>query len=143
LIGIVFRIKQSSKVQITDILLFFYGLAILLSGMFSAKPFIEGIPYSSIESGLHYAFALSTGLFLNLSVFSHLLFSYTIKERLFHFVFLMTIFISSVFVVLIKEGRLDIPLGLIQRITYLTGLVWLFIYFLKRDRIETSNKLKL
>ncbi|MBU2235731.1 DUF998 domain-containing protein [Patescibacteria group bacterium] len=142
LIGIVFRIKQSSKVQITDILLFFYGLAILLSGMFSAKPFIEGIPYSFVESGLHYAFALSAGMFLNLSVFACLLFSHSIKLRLFHFTFLMTIFISSLFVVLIKEEHLDISLGLMQRITYITGLVWLFMFFLKKARIETNSKLR-
>ena len=130
------------KVQITDILLLFYGLAILLSGIFSAKPFIEEIPYSLLESGLHYAFALSAGMFLNFTIFFHLIFSERTKERLFHLVFLMTIFISSMIIVLIKESELNAPLGLMQRITYLAGLIWLFIFFLKRDKIEIDNKLK-
>jgi hypothetical membrane protein len=142
LIGIVLIIKQGSKVQITDILLLFYGLAILLSGIFSAKPFIEEIPYSLLESGLHYAFALSAGMFLNFTIFFHLIFSERTKERLFHLVFLMTIFISSMIIVLIKESELNAPLGLMQRITYLAGLIWLFIFFLKRDKIEIDNKLK-
>ncbi|MFA6272054.1 MAG: DUF998 domain-containing protein [Patescibacteria group bacterium] len=138
--GIVLKICNSRKVQIADMLILFYGLSVLLCGIFSSRPFTEGIPYSEVESGLHYAFAVSTGMFLNLSVLSCILISKTVKERLFHGAFLMTIFISSLFVILIRDGYLNAPMGILQRIIFFTGVIWLFIFFLKRDKIESTDK---
>ncbi|MFA6392196.1 MAG: DUF998 domain-containing protein [Patescibacteria group bacterium] len=138
--GALLMIKNSRKVRVTDILIVFYGISVLLCGIFSSRPFAEGIPYSEIESGLHFAFAVSTGMFLNLSVFSSILTSKSINERLFHGAFLMTIFASSLFVILIRDGYLDASMGLLQRIIFFTGVIWLFIFFLKRDKIESGNK---
>ncbi|MFA6525085.1 MAG: DUF998 domain-containing protein [Patescibacteria group bacterium] len=138
--GVILKIKNSRKVRIVDMLVLFYGLSVLLCGIFSSRPFAEDVPYSEVESGLHYAFAVSTGMFLNLSVLASILTSRSVGERLFHGAFLITIFISSLFVILIRDGYLDAPMGILQRIIFFTGVIWLFIFFLKRDRIESDNK---
>ncbi len=44
-----------------------YGLSILLAGIFSTEPFIEGVPYSLQEARLHSIFATSAGVMLTLA----------------------------------------------------------------------------
>jgi hypothetical membrane protein len=139
-IGIVLLINNSRKVSVTDVLLVFYGLSVLLCGIFSSRPFAENIHYSEVESGLHYAFAVSTGMFLNLAVLASILISKSIRDRLFHGAFLITIFISSLFVILIRDGYLDAPMGILQRIIFFTGVIWLFIFLHKRDRMIPETK---
>lgn len=135
--GMILKISDGKKIRVADVLLVFYGMSVLLCGIFSSRPFSEGIPYSEVESGLHYAFAVSTGMFLNLSVLASIMSSKNVKDRLFHGIFLMTIFISSLLVILIRDGYLNAPMGMLQRIIFFTGVIWLFMFLHKRDRIES------
>jgi len=104
-----------------------YGLAVLLSGFFSAAPFIEGVAYSVREDMLHSSFAQAAGVFFSIGIFYTLIVSPDPKEKLFHAIFLILVMGISMAFGLEENGIIHLGRGLIQRILYLVSFVWLLM----------------
>ena len=68
-----------------------YGLAILLSGVFSTEPFIEGVPYSPQEARLHSICATAAGAMLTLATLLYTLTDTPPRRRAVHWVALALI----------------------------------------------------
>lgn len=108
----------------TELPILIYALAILISGVYSTKPFMEGVDYSELESNIHgYAaqiagFAFSIGL---------LIFGITESNtnlKIIHFVtFVFVIGFSALF------GLMHSNVGVIQRTMYLGSFVWLACFY--------------
>ena len=58
------RIPLAGRFWFREIPIMVYGLTILLSGLFSAEPFLEGVRYSQQEAQFHGVFATTAGIAL-------------------------------------------------------------------------------
>ena len=103
----------------------FYGLAILLSGIYCAAPTASSIPYSVSEAKLHSIFATLAGLSLSLGILWRVLNSSTEREKLTHLLFLVAVTGLSVFFGLAENHLIDFGKGVVQRFLYLSGFAWL------------------
>ena len=97
-----------------------YGLAILLSGIFSTEPFIEGIPYSLQEAQLHTICATGAGLMLMLATLLYALTDAPPRRRIVHWVALALITLVS-----FAFGALPAIGGMLQRLLWVLGFAWL------------------
>ena len=126
-IGFVSKFVAAKKIFYPDVLIMLYGLAVLLSGFFSAAPFLEGVSYSIQEDKLHSLFAPAAGVFFSIGILSYLLFSSDPKEKLIHTLFLILVMGTSMIFGLEETGVIHLGRGLIQRMLYLVSFVWLLI----------------
>ena len=102
-----------------------YGFAVLLSGIYCTAPIDPSIPYSISEAKLHSMFATLGGLMLSSAVFWHIFTSSNQRERLAHTIFLFVVVGLSSLFGLAENGRIDIGIGIVQRLLYLAGFAWL------------------
>jgi hypothetical protein len=123
-IGITNRLISGNGKLVTELPIMIYGLAILISGLYSTKPIVDGIEYSELESKIHSYSAQIAGM-----AFSIGLLIYGFKEtnsnlKIIHFVtFIFVIGLSALF------GLMNSNVGIIQRIMYLGSFVWLIFYY--------------
>jgi hypothetical membrane protein len=102
-----------------------YGFAVLLSGIYCAAPIDPSIPYSVSEAKLHSMFATLGGLMLSGAIFWRIFNSSNHRERLAHTIFLFAVVGLSSLFGLAENGMIDIGIGIIQRLLYLSGFAWL------------------
>jgi hypothetical membrane protein len=114
------RIKKDKRYWFREIAIMIYGFAILLSGIFSAEPFVEGVSYSAQEAQLHGLFATVAGFALTIAI---LMFTFTDapnSKRIGHFIALVLVTVFS-----LLFGLLSNIAGIIQRLLWLAGFTWL------------------
>ena len=117
IVGIV-RMMSARPYSYREVPIMLYGLAILLSGIFSTSPFIKGITYSEQEARIHSFFATSAGVALTVGV---LLYALTdTARRAGHLIAL--VLITGVSFLL---GAVPTIGGVTQRLLWLVGFAWL------------------
>jgi hypothetical membrane protein len=114
------RIRASRSLWYRELPIVIYGLAILVSGIFSAEPFVEGTPYSRSEASIHGAVATVAGLALSLGILLHALTDTPNSRRIGHLVALVLVTGLS-----ILFGRMPDLAGAIQRLLWCAGFAWL------------------
>jgi hypothetical membrane protein len=103
-----------------------YALAIMVSGLYSTKPFELDVPYSAIESNIHSMAAQSAGIAFSIGILIHGFSESNMTLKLIHFTtFLFVITLSALF------GLLESNVGVIQRIMYLGSFIWLVLFYNK------------
>ncbi len=123
-IGLILKCIAAKQVFYPDVLIMLYGLAVLMSGFFSAAPFIEGVAYSIQEDKLHSMFAQTAGVLFSLGILWYLIVASS-EKKLFHTVFLFLIIGTSLVFGLEENGVVQLGRGLIQRTLYLVSFIWL------------------
>ena len=126
-LGFIQKFIAAQKVFYPDLLIMLYGLAILLSGFFSAEPFIKRLSYSVQESNLHSFFATLAGISFSLGIFYRLVMASTPGERWLHALFLVLVMGTSLLFGLSENETLPLAKGLVQRSLYLVSFLWLFL----------------
>ena len=126
-IGIVSKLIATKEIFYPDVLIMLYGLAVLLSGFFSAAPFLEGVSYSIQQAKLHSLFAQAAGVFFSAGILLYLLFSSDPQEKIIHTIFLFLVIGTSIAFGLEENGVIYLGRGLTQRILYLVSFIWLLI----------------
>jgi hypothetical membrane protein len=114
------RIKMNKGYWFREIPIMVYGFAILLSGIFSAEPFLEEVPYSTQEAHLHGVFATVAGFALTIAI---LMFTFTDVpniKRIGHFTALVLVTVFS-----LLFGMLPNFAGIMQRLLWIVGFTWL------------------
>jgi hypothetical membrane protein len=114
------RIKKDKRYWFREIAIMIYGFSILLSGIFSAEPFVEGVSYSTQEAQLHGVFATMAGFALTIAI---LMFTFTDvpnSKRIGHFVALISVTVFS-----LLFGVHSNFAGIIQRLLWFAGFTWL------------------
>jgi len=123
-IGIASKSMYTKKLLIKEFLILIYGLSILVSGVFSTKPFVEGLDYSELESQIHSYCASIAGVSFSISL---LIFGFSESKMNLKFThygfFIFVIGCSALF------GLLDSNVGIVQRIMYLGSFIWLLFYY--------------
>lgn len=114
------RIRAGGRYRYREIPIMLYGLAILLTGVFSAEPFVEGVPYSEREAQLHGLIASVAGVFLSTGILLYMLTDTPDSRRVVHT-------IALVLVVGIAAAFFALPAlaGALQRLLWVVGFVWL------------------
>ena len=125
--GLAVKSRLSGRINPADVLVLFYGLAILVTGFFCAAPITNSLVYSPGEAQLHSLFATLAGVSLSLGLLWYLIAAVSTSERLFHLVFLVLILTLSLFFGLAENGDLPVGQGIIQRLLYLTAFLWLVL----------------
>ena len=114
------RMRLTPRLWYRELPIMLYGLAILLAGIFSTEPFIEGVPFSAGEARLHSLFATSAGVMLTLATLLYALTDAPASRRTVHWIALALItLISFLF------GSLPAIGGLLQRLLWAVGFAWL------------------
>lgn len=93
-----------------------YGLAILMSGIFSTNPFIEGVPYSEAEAQLHTVFATAAGVALSVGILLVALTEATKTRSVIHWIALVLTALLSMML-----GNLPMVMGAFQRALWAVG----------------------
>jgi hypothetical protein len=102
-----------------------YGLFILLSGIYCTAPINPGIAFSVQESNLHSLFATIAGVSMSLGILWQVFASVRKQERWVRIIFLVLIVGLSGLFGLVENKMLLLDKGIIQRVLYLVGLIWL------------------
>ncbi len=114
------RIRADRSRWYREVPIMLYGLAILLSGIFSTNTFIRGVPFSETEAGLHTVFATAAGIALSAAMLLFALTDTPASSRLIHAVALVLIMLLS-----FLFGALPEAAGAIQRLLWVVGFAWL------------------
>ena len=126
------RMRLRPRVWYREVPIMLYGLAILLSGIFSTEPFMEGVPYSLQEARLHSVFATTAGVALTIATLLYALTDAPVSRRLVHWLALALITtISFLF------GANPATGGLLQRLLWVVGFAWLL--YLGRGEAAPAN----
>lgn len=102
-----------------------YGLSILLTGVFCAASITPLIPSNVWEANLHSIFATVAGISLSLGILWQVIVSSSARDRWTRLLFLLFITGVSGLFGLSENHILMLDKGVIQRILYLIGLIWL------------------
>jgi hypothetical membrane protein len=114
------RIRMRRRLWFREAPIMLYGLAILLAGVFSTEPFVEGVAYSAREASLHSTFATLAGVMLTLATLLYALTDAPPKRRAVHWIALALITGMS-----LAFGALPAIGGLLQRLLWAVGFAWL------------------
>jgi hypothetical protein len=123
-IGIINKLMNGNGKLVTELPILIYGLAILISGLYSTKPIVDGIEYSELESKIHSYSAQIAGVALSIGLLIYGFTATNANLRIVHFVtFAFVIGFSALF------GLMNSHVGLIQRIMYLGSFIWLIFFY--------------
>jgi len=114
------RIRMDVRYWFRETPIMIYGFAILLSGIFSAEPFMAGVAYSTQEAQLHGLFATVAGFALTTAI---LMFTFTDvpnSRKIVHFIALVLVTGFS-----LLFGVLPNVAGIMQRLLWVAGFSWL------------------
>ncbi|MCP4937373.1 MAG: DUF998 domain-containing protein [bacterium] len=125
--GFVSKFISARTVFYPDVLIMVYGFAVLLTGVFSTEPFLEGVSFSIQEANLHSIFAQVAGVFFSIAILAYLISSPDPKSKLFHTIFLIFVIGISMVFGLAENEIIQLGRGLIQRTLYLVSFVWLLL----------------
>jgi hypothetical membrane protein len=126
-LGFLLKFITVRQIIYPDILIMLYGLSVLLTGFFSAAPFIDGVRYSMRESNLHSLFATVAGVCFSIGVLARIFTASSSGESWLHVVFLTLVTGTSLGFGLAEKGVIPIGKGIIQRALYLICFCWLII----------------
>ena len=122
-VGVLQNIRKERNYRFRQILLVIYAVGILFAGIFCTRSFVDGIPYSEIEARLHSFFASIAGFALSAAMLLYFLTDHS-RRRILHAISLVLVLGLS-----ISFGLASSYAGIVQRILYLVGFIWLvFIY---------------
>ncbi|HSM72415.1 MAG TPA: DUF998 domain-containing protein [Anaerolineales bacterium] len=102
-----------------------YGLSIMLSGIYCTAPIDPDISFSVQESNLHSLFATIAGIGMSLGILWQVFASMNKRDRWIRIAFLVLIGGLSGLFGLAENGILILDKGIVQRVLYLVGLIWL------------------
>lgn len=126
-LGFILKFIAAQKITYPDLLIMFYGLAIVVTGFFSTEPFLQGARFSAQESSIHSIFATAAGVSLSLGIGYRLLTAAGAGERWQHGVFLALVMGISLLFGLSENGMLPAAKGIVQRMLYLVSFIWMFV----------------
>lgn len=130
IVGIIRKFLRRTAIWYVDIPIFLYAASVLLTGVFSIKPFFPVEAYSQTHDRLHSFFATSTGIAISIGIFCHP-FPLTGKNRkilIIDFVVFAIVVVLSAFFGL-AESASSPYVGIIQRSIWLVGLIWLALFY--------------
>lgn len=123
-IGITNKLINGNGKLLTELPILIYGLAILISGLYSTKPIVDGIEYSELESKIHSYSAQIAGMAFSIGLLIYGFTETNTNLKIIHFVtFAFVGGFSALF------GIMDSYVGIIQRIMYLGSFVWLTSFY--------------
>lgn len=123
-IGITNKLINGNGRLINELPILIYGIAILISGIYSTKPIVDGIEYSELESKIHSFAAQAAGIAFSIGLLIHGFLETNQNLKIIHFVtFIFVVGLSALF------GLMNSNVGIIQRIMYLGSFVWLIFYY--------------
>lgn len=123
-IGVISYFRRFSKPYFL-LLIAIYGLSILWSGIYCTAPIDPAIPYVFRESVLHSQFATLAGIALSLAILWQVFASSDRRERWVRFAFLLMVTGISGLFGLAENHVLMLDKGVVQRVLYAAGLIWL------------------
>jgi hypothetical protein len=112
-----------------------YGLALLLAGIFSTEPFVEGVTFSAGEAQLHSTFATAAGVMLTLATLLYALTDAPAGRRIVHWIALALITLIS-----LMFGAMPAIGGVLQRVLWVVGFAWLVYLGTGDVSREVGNK---
>jgi hypothetical protein len=116
-IGITNKLINGNGKLVTELPIMIYGLAILISGLYSTKPIVDGIEYSELESKIHSYSAQIAGIAFSIGLLIYGFTETNTNLKIIHFVtFAFVVGFSALF------GIMDSNVGIIQRVMYLGSL---------------------
>ncbi len=128
-IGIVKKLLNGNGNFLSELPILIYGLSILVSGLYSTKPFEEGIEYSVTESNIHSFAAQVAGIAFSIGLLIHGFSETNQHLKIIHFsTFAFVVGLSALF------GIMDVNVGVVQRIMYLGSFVWLTLFYNQIDK---------
>lgn len=123
-VGITKKLINGNGSLLTELPILIYGLAILVSGLYSTKPIVSGIKYSEFESQVHSYSAQIAGMAFSIGLLIHGFTETNSNIKFIHFVtFIFVVGLSALF------GLMNSNVGIIQRIMYLGSFVWLIFCY--------------
>jgi hypothetical membrane protein len=132
--------RHRGRPAIGDVFIIFYGLSILLSGVFSTAPIDPTIVYSMNDAKLHSLFATIAGISMSIAITWRIFSSRSRSEKVVHLAFMIIITSLSLAFGLAESGTLLIGKGIIQRVLYLTGFAWLVIVGYAQPSSRVASK---
>lgn len=126
-LGFVLKFIAEKKVTYADMPLMTYGLSILVTGFYSAAPFLENVTYSLREAGIHSLFATVAGIAFTLGILWRAAVAGSTQERLVHILFLVLVTGASALFGVSESGIIPLGKGIAQRALYLVSFVWILI----------------
>lgn len=122
--GIIWKLIYGDGKLLLEWPFLIYGIAILVSGFFSTKPFSPGIEFSEWESQIHSFAAQIAGISFSIGLLIHGISETKPSLKIIHFsTFVFVIGFSALF------GILNSNTGYIQRIMYTGSFVWLTYFY--------------
>jgi len=104
-----------------------YGLAIAASGLWSAPPFLPGLPADAAQ-GLGHAIAANVaGLLLTLAMCASAFTSRKVADQMFDLGAFVVVCGLSLLFKLAQSGTVAVPPGIVQRLIFASGLAWLWV----------------
>jgi hypothetical membrane protein len=122
--GVIKHFKRNRRSYFL-ILISVYGISILLSGIYCTAPVDPSISFSAQESNLHSLFATIAGIGMSLGILWQIFASLNERERWARIAFLVLIGGLSGLFGLVESGSMFLDKGIVQRVLYLVGLIWL------------------
>ncbi len=130
-IGIINKLINGNGKLLTELPILIYGLAILISGLYSTKPIVDGIEYSELESKIHSYSAQIAGMAFSIGLLIYGFTETNTNLKIIHFLtFAFVVGFSALF------GIMNSNVGIIQRIMYLGSFVWLSSFY---NQINEAN----
>jgi len=130
--GIIHKLINGNGKLLKELPILIYGLAILVSGLYSTKPVIAGIEYSELESQIHSYAAQIAGIAFSVGLLIQGFTETNRNLKIIHFsAFCFVIGLSALF------GLIHSDVGIIQRIMYVGSFAWL-LFFYNRKEITPS-----
>ena len=127
--GIISKALINKEFKFAELFMFIYGIAILISGIYSTKPFIENIEYSVLESNIHSISATIAGFSFSIGICMFAYQERNKKLKIIHSLFFIFVISCS-----IAFGLLDARIGVVQRIMYLGSFTWLLFFYNREYR---------
>ena len=124
-IGLISKALSARKIIYPDLFLMAYGISVLITGFFSAEPFIEGTTYSIPEANIHSLFASAAGFFLTFAIVLSIFSTPNPREKFFHILLCIGVIGLSASFGLSENNMLSIGKGLLQRILWIVSFYWL------------------
>ncbi len=130
-IGITNKLINGNGQLLREIPILIYGLAILVSGLYSTKPFVDGMAYAVSESKIHSYSAQIAGMAFSVGLLIHGFSENRQHFKIIHFAtFAFVVGLSALF------GIMDSNVGIIQRVMYTGSFVWLLFFY---NQINKAN----
>jgi hypothetical membrane protein len=119
-IGAIRRVAANPRRYWPEIGILLYGLAVLLSGVFSTAPFQPSLDYSEPEARLHSIMATFAGITVSLAMLCCAMLEARRAPRIVHLSALALTLLLSMLL-----GSVPQVTGIAQRLLYLVGFGWL------------------